>query len=29
MKVDIELMSDGVDLKLDQGLWYDEVIEGN
>jgi hypothetical protein len=29
MKVEIELMTDGVDLKLDQGLWYDELIEGN
>jgi hypothetical protein len=29
MKVEIELKSNGVDLKLDQDLWYDELLEGN
>lgn len=29
MKVEIEFNSNGVDLKLDQDLWYDELIEGN
>jgi hypothetical protein len=29
MKIEIELKNNGVDLRLDQGLWYDELIEGN
>jgi hypothetical protein len=29
MKAEIELKHNGVDLELDQELWYDELIEMN